>query len=237
MATEDKKEGLTKRFDGEGANPSKHYEQWRRWSRAYLAVQKAKGIPSTAHGSLIFALLDGTALRALDATPMEKIEEDGGEDVIFQVLDERFPAEATHDRLGQVLDQVFDLKIEKGESTAVYTAKARAAFTAEKKAVVIAAARQSYKEKDVAAALRTTNPDHLLHAAKQTGTYHVEDGEPVSEQDIPSDENAFEVYLAEAGYAPEDEVEEQDAVDILLTWKQTRAGINQTKLPLRMIQS
>lgn len=76
-----------------------------------------------------------------------------------------------------MLDQVFDLKAEKGESTAVYTGKARAAFFAagaegvflpevarrylllrfarlgaEKKAVVTAAARQSYIEKDVAAA-------------------------------------------------------------------------------------
>lgn len=76
----------------------------------------------------------------------------------------------------------------------------------------MAAARQSYQEEDVAAALRTTYPDNLFHAAKQTGTYHVEDAEPVSEEDLPSDENAFEVYLAEAGYALEDEVEEQDAV-------------------------
>eukprot|EP00913_Durusdinium_trenchii_P030301 g28385.t1 len=46
------------------------------------------------------------------------------------------------------------------------------------------------------------------------GTYHVEDAEPVSEEDLPSDENAFEVYLAEAGYALEDEVEEQDAEEV-----------------------
>ena len=36
--------------------------------------------------------------------------------------------------------------------------------------------------------------------------------------------------LGMTGYAPDDEMEEQDRVDILLTWKQTRAGINQTKL-------
>lgn len=52
---------------------------------------------------------------------MAKIKEDGGDEVIFQVLDERCPTEATHDRLGKVLDQIFDLKIEKGESTAIYT--------------------------------------------------------------------------------------------------------------------
>lgn len=79
-------EGLTKRFDGEGANPTKDYERFKRWSRACLTVQKAKGIPKEAHGSLIFSLVDGTALRALDAIPMDRIEEDGGEEVVFQVL-------------------------------------------------------------------------------------------------------------------------------------------------------
>lgn len=131
MATEEKRQdGLTKRFDGDSTNPSKDYECWRRWSRAYLTAQKAKGIPTEAHGSLLFALLGGTALRALDSIPMDRIEQEGGEEVIFQVLDERFPAEATHDRLGKVLDQIFDLKVEKGENTAVYTGKARAAFAA-----------------------------------------------------------------------------------------------------------
>eukprot|EP00913_Durusdinium_trenchii_P020129 g18917.t1 len=256
MGTEEKRsEGLTKRFDGDGASPSKDYERWKRWCRAFLVVQKAKGIPVEAHGSLIFALLDGTALRALDTITMDRIEVAGGEDVIFQALDERFPAEASHDRLGKVLDQIFDLRVEKGESTAIYTGKARAAFSAaeaegvslpevakgylmlrfaklspERKAVVLAAARQSYKENDIAAALRTTYPDNLYQASKQTATYRVDSEEPMEEHEPQSEEDTFEAYLADAGYATEDEVEEQDAVDALLTWKQTRAGINQTKM-------
>ena len=256
MGTEEKRsEGLTKRFDGESNTASKDYERWKRWCRAYLVVQKAKGIPAEAHGSLVFALLDGTALRALDTIAMDRIEVAGGEDVIFQVLDERFPAEASHDRLGKVLDQIFDLKVDKGESTAIYTGKARAAFAAaeaegvsmpdvakgylmlrfarlspERKAVVLAAARQSYKEQDIAAALRTTYPDNLYQAAKQTATYRVDPEEPMEEIENPSEEDAFDTFLAEAGYATDDEVEEQDAVDALLTWKQTRAGINQTKM-------
>lgn len=76
---------------------------------------------------------------------MDRIEEEGGEEVVFQVLDERFPAEATHDRLGKVLDQVFDLKVDKGESTAVYTGKARAAFAAaEAEGVVLPEVARGY---------------------------------------------------------------------------------------------
>ena len=40
----------------------------------------------------------------------------------------------------------------------------------------------------------------------------------------------FDVYLTDAGYQPEEEIEEQDAIDALLTWKQTRSSIAQTKL-------
>ncbi|CAK9013225.1 unnamed protein product [Durusdinium trenchii] len=236
--------GLTKRFDGDGSNPAKDYERWRRSCRAYLTVQKAKGVGPEAHGSLVFSLLDGTALRALDQVPMDRVEEIGGEEVIFQILDDRFPAETTHDRLGSVLDQVFDLKVEKGETTAVFTGKVRAAFSsaeaegvvlpdvargylllrfaklsAERKAVVMAAARQSYAEKDVAAALRTSS-----HA------YQVEYDQGQVDDDEETMEEEFDVYLTDAGYQPEEEIEEQDAIDALLTWKQTRSSIAQTKM-------
>ena len=245
MSEEKKTEGgLTKRFDGDGSNPAKDYERWRRSCRAYLTVQKAKGVGPEAHGSLVFSLLDGTALRALDQVPMDRVEEIGGEEVIFQILDDRFPAETTHDRLGSVLDQVFDLKVEKGETTAVFTGKVRAAFSsaeaegvvlpdvargylllrfaklsAERKAVVMAAARQSYAEKDVAAALRTSS-----HA------YQVEYDQGQVDDDEETMEEEFDVYLTDAGYQPEEEIEEQDAIDALLTWKQTRSSIAQTKM-------
>ena len=257
MSEEKKTEGgLTKRFDGDGSNPAKDYERWRRWCRAYLTVQRAKGVGPEAHGSLVFSLLDGTALRALDQVPMDRVEEIGGEEVIFQILDDRFPAEATHDRLGSVLDQVFDLKVEKGETTAVFTGKVRAAFSsaeaegvvlpdvargylllrfaklsAERKAVVMAAARQSYAEKDVAAALRTTFPEGLYSAARQSShAYQVEYDQGQADDDEETMEEEFDVYLTDAGYQPEEEIEEQDAIDALLTWKQTRSSIAQTKL-------
>ena len=85
-------------------------------------------------------------------------------------------------------------------------------------------------ERDVAPALRTTYPKNLFQAANQTGTYHVEDEGYINDEESQADENAFEVFAPEAGYGPDDEFEEQDAVDALLTWKQTRAGVAQTKL-------
>ena len=117
--SEGAKESLVKRFSGDGADPQKEYKRWKRWSRAYLTVQRAKGTPEVAMGSLLFTLLDGAALRAFDATNMDDLEVEGGQDVVYQVLDDRYPEESSHDRLGEILDAIFDLKVERGESTAV----------------------------------------------------------------------------------------------------------------------
>eukprot|EP00435_Cladocopium_sp_Y103_P001390 s2644_g1.t1 len=253
----DGKESLVKRFAGDGQDAQKDYKRWKRWSRAYLNVQRSKGIPETALGSLLFTLLDGAALRAFDSISMDDIEADGGHQVIYDVLDGRFPEEAVHDRLGEVMDGIFDLKVERGESTSVFTGKARSAFAAaevegvkfpdvargyllmrfarlspEKRAIVLAASRQSYSEADVAAALRTTFPDGLytgkvtsIVAPVENEEAFVFDDETVAEHD--------EVLAAE-GVSVEDfgdePIEEQDAVDILMTWKQTRSQINKEKI-------
>ena len=195
------KESMVKRFSGDGSGPQKEYKRWKRWSRAYLTVQKAKGTPDEALGSLLFTLLDGSALRAFDSTNMDDLEVEGGQDVVYQVLDDRYPEASTHDRLGEILDAIFDLKVERGESTAVYTGKARAAFSAaeaegvkfpdtargylvlrfarltlEKKAIVLAAARGSYNENDISAALRATFPDHLYAGRQAANNVNVAPG-------------------------------------------------------------
>ncbi len=251
------KESMVKRFSGDGSDPQKEYKRWKRWSRAYLTVQKAKGTPDEALGSLLFTLLDGSALRAFDSTNMDDLEVDGGQDVVYQVLDDRYPEESTHDRLGEILDAIFDLKVDRGESTAVYTGKARAAFSAaeaegvkfpdtargylvlrfarltlEKKAIVLAAARGSYNENDISAALRTTFPDNLYVGRQAANHVNVAEGDYDQVENF-SDDDEQPVLLTEEG-DPEElgegPIEEQDAVDILMTWKQTRTNINKEKI-------
>ena len=86
----------------------------------------------------------------------------------------------------------------------------------DKKAVVMAAARQSYEEADVAAALRTTYPEGLY-----TGRSHVA---AVDHDPCPEDNDAGDiedVLLAEMGEGQlgenEDPIEEQDAIDVLMS--------------------
>lgn len=61
---------------------------------------------------------------------MDEIETAGSQQVIYEVLDNRFPEEASHDRSEEVLDNIFDLQVERGETTAVFTGKAKSAFSA-----------------------------------------------------------------------------------------------------------
>lgn len=81
---------------------------------ACISVSSAsiKGTDESVFGAMLFTTLDGTALRAFDAVNMDELEQTGGQDLVYQVLDDRFPEEAIHDRIGEVLDKVFDLKVE-----------------------------------------------------------------------------------------------------------------------------
>ena len=83
--------GAVKRFAGDGEKSQDEYRRWKKWSRAWLATQRAKGIPAEAMGNLMYTLLDGTAQRALDGVDNAEWEVDAGEEVIYDVLDGRFP--------------------------------------------------------------------------------------------------------------------------------------------------
>lgn len=239
-----------RRFAGEGDNPPKQYRQWKRWARAYLKVQASKGMSEDAFGSVLYTLLDGAALRAFDSVDMSEIEEVGGQDVIFQVLDERYPEEASHDRLGEVLDAVFDLKVDRGESTASFTGKVRAAFqqaeaegirfpsvargymvlrfaklTPERRAVVLAAARRSYDENDIVAALRTTYPEGL-HQGRSSANVVAE----IEDDAAPIDDEQLAMVADEFDTDGNEPIDESDAVEVLLSWKETRAKIGKEKL-------
>ena len=106
---------------------------------------------------------------------------------------------------------------------------------ADKKAVVMAAARQSYEETDVAAALRTTYPDNLWTTSRSSHPVNVVDHALETHEE---DEQADEVQEVLAAFNEEEPqmednnepIEEQDAIDVLLSWKQTRTQINREKL-------
>ena len=71
-----------------------------------------------AHGSALFRLLDGPAELALEGLHIEELCVVNGADRLFSCLDERFPDLETHDKIVVSLDNVFRLRVDKGERTA-----------------------------------------------------------------------------------------------------------------------
>ena len=124
---------------------------------------------------------------ALEGLNVEELCVVNGADRLFSCLDERFPDLETHDKkIGESLDNVFRLRVDKGERTATYTGRCRELFEKaaregielpdvargylmlrgarlgpERKAIVLAAAGQSYTERKFALALRSTFPINL----------------------------------------------------------------------------
>ena len=94
-----------------------------------------KGLPYTLRGKLdseggpLFCLLDGPAEFVLEEGI--RIEDHcvaNGADLVFSCLDERFPDLETHDKMEESLDNVFRLRVDKGERTAAYTGRCRELF-------------------------------------------------------------------------------------------------------------
>ena len=124
------------------------------------------------------------------------------------------------DKVAEILDQVFQLKIQKGERTADYTGRAKEIFEKAdregipcpsvakgylilkgskladgRRAIVLANARRPFEEADITAALRTSFPQ-IVH---QAGVHVVDTNEPerpnVSDQEI-------EALLADVDRSP-----------------------------------
>ena len=93
--------------------------------RPIFTLLEAKGTPKEAHGSALLCLLDGPAELALEGLNIEELCVVNGADRLFSCLDERFPDLETHDKIGESLDDVFRLKVDKGERTAAYTGRCR----------------------------------------------------------------------------------------------------------------
>ena len=93
-----------------------------------MKTQRARGTPDEACGSIIFCLLDGTAENALEGLDIDDLDVDGGEDLIFDILDGCFPVPEAQDKIGEALDDVFRLRVERNEKTAVYTGRCSEVF-------------------------------------------------------------------------------------------------------------
>ena len=79
-----------RRFTGEGANGvQEYYKAWKKWARARLLMEKGRGGKSETFGPVLYALLEDTAVHALEHVELEELAVEGGEEKLFAVLDAR----------------------------------------------------------------------------------------------------------------------------------------------------
>ena len=185
-----------------------------------------------------------------------------GADRLFSCLDERFLDLETHDKIGESLDDVFRLRVDKGERTAAYTGRCRELFERaaregielpdvargylmlrgarlgpERKAIVLAAAGQSYTERNVAQALRST---FTVNLGVTKEFVHVMDDcdEPVMplEEQSTSEVDSAEIDALITNFetlsnTTDDScpIDEEEAVRTLVTWKESRQNLNVVK--------
>ena len=173
-------------------------------------------------------------------------------------------------RLENSLDNVFHLKVDKGERTAAYTARCRELFEKaaregielpdvargylmlrgerlgpERKAIVLAAAGQSYTERNVAQALRFTFPinlgvtKELVHVMDDCDEPLI----PLEEQSV-SEVDSGEIDALMTNFetlsnTTEEScpIDKEEAVRTLVTWKESRQNLNMVKRDRNFSQS
>jgi len=97
--------------------------------------------------------------------------------------------------------------------------------------MVLAASRQSYAEADVAAALKTTYPEGLYagNAAAPVAPVEIDELYDPEGDYVPAEDEIYAVEEALDDDGSTEPIEERDAINILMTWKQTRSQINKEK--------
>ena len=73
-------------------------------------------------------MLDGLALTFVEHLSLVDYAVDGGEEVIFSAMSTRYPEREPHDPVAEVLEEVFEVGIERGEKTLSYTGRIHQLF-------------------------------------------------------------------------------------------------------------
>ena len=183
-----------------------------------------------AVGPMLYTVLDGDASDSLDHIDIDQLAVDGGELLLFEALEARYPEKEAADRVGEALDAAFGLRIDKGEASSSFVGRAKTVFMkaekegvdlpdvargflllkgsklgGDRRAVVLAASQRSWKFDNLAMALTATYPrvlpEHCVHAVEGLER----DDENQVELDDSNDVQALLTELDESNLEPIDE--------------------------------
>ena len=121
------------RFDG---NNEEQCEAWKFWASAWLRQKRVygEGGQVTNEDDLTSALITlivpfSPAYDAIKHFKETELYGEGGYDMVWAALNERFPAKVDIDLKGEALDAVFRLRALQGEESLKYVGRARQVFS------------------------------------------------------------------------------------------------------------
>ena len=158
-------------------------------------------LAKTARGPFIWTLLQGKALEVVEHLKPEDYQVEGGEDVLFKLLDSRWPEIDKPAEMGEVLTKVFGLKASPGENLREWSARAADCFdscnrksgikfpeeakgyillncsglSAEQRGVILARAQGSLKFETISQSMRSCFPDLVIPKGRTAGVSVVDD--------------------------------------------------------------
>ena len=202
-------QGPMKFFTGE-TDDGREYRRWKTWCLNKMMTMDK--LPKASRGAFIMTLLSGKALETVEHLEPGDYQKEGGDDVIWRLLDTRYPKLEVVDELAETLSEVFNLRAQEGETMKQWTSRAtelfdrcnrktgvnfpeesrgwillhRSTLSEEQKAVVVARARGDLKRESVGAALRSCYPELVV---KKKSVAYIEETLAVHEDESNEDNN------------------------------------------------
>lgn len=85
-------------------------------------------LPKEARGSFIWTLLQGRALETVEHLREDEYQKDGGDLVLLQLLDKRWPQKDRSDEIGEHITEIFSMRGKEGESIRQWCARSQEVF-------------------------------------------------------------------------------------------------------------
>ena len=218
--------GGLRSFSGEESD-HREYRRWKLWVQNKMRMMDK--LTEEAKGSFIWTLLSGRALEVVEHLREEDYQVKGGDKVLFDLLDRRWPELDRTDEIGENIAAVFALKAKEGESLRQWCARSRECFdrcarkTGVKfpeeargwillncsgmsegdRAVCLARAQGDLKFDTLSQAMRSCFPEYVVAKKRFNAAHLVED--PAVEPQDPVEESFkdVELFLTEHGLAGE----------------------------------
>ena len=116
-----------KRFSGAGTN-GRDLTRWKTWCLSQMITMTS--LTKEVRGPFAHSMLDGDALTAVEHLEFQEFTVDGEEELIFKVLEARFPDTDPIDRTDKALFDLFEVSSREGERLSELSIRAESVFHA-----------------------------------------------------------------------------------------------------------